>query len=131
MFGRKTSRVNVQPTKIETIIGEHAEIRGEIHSKGVVRVDGLLQGTVDHQGHLVIGPSGRLIANVKALSMAVAGEIRGDVEVEGVLELLEGARMLGDVRCGHLVIHAGATFQGRSSMMDARITGTESVIDPG
>lgn len=129
MFGRKTSRTHVPPTKVETIIGEHAEIKGEIHSKGVVRVDGLLQGTVEHLGHLIIGPSGRLIANVKALSMAVAGEIRGDVEVEGVLELLEGARMLGDVRCGHLVIHAGATFQGRSSMMEARAFGAEIVTD--
>jgi len=129
MFGRKTSRTNESSAKVETIIGEHAEIKGEIHSKGVVRVDGLLQGTVQHQGHLVIGPTGRLIANVKALSMAVAGEIRGDVEVEGVLELLEGARMLGDVRCGHLVIHAGATFQGRSSMIDARTIGTEPVTD--
>jgi len=129
MFGRKTSRSNVPTTKIETIIGEHAEIKGEIHSKGVVRVDGLLQGTVQHQGHLIIGPAGRLIANVKALSMAVAGEIQGDVEVEGVLELLEGAKMLGDVRCGNLVVHAGATFQGRSSMMDPRSINTEPVTE--
>jgi len=129
MFGRKPSRTHASPTNIETIIGEHAEIKGEIHSKGVVRVDGLLQGTVEHQGHLIIGPSGRLIANVKAESMAVAGEIRGDVEVGGVLELLEGARMLGDVRCGHLVIHAGATFQGRSSMMEARTMGSEPVAE--
>jgi cytoskeletal protein CcmA (bactofilin family) len=129
MFGRKTPRTPASPTKVETVIGEHAEIKGEIHSKGVVRVDGLLQGTVDHQGHLIIGPSGRLIANVKAVSMAVAGEIRGDVEVQGVLELLEGARMVGDVRCGHLVIHAGATFQGRSSMLDARTVAPESVTE--
>lgn len=118
--GRRTTHETTVPGKVDSIIGEQAEIKGEIHSKGVVRVDGLLQGTIQHQGHLIVGPTGRLIANIKAESLAVAGEIRGDVEVEGRLELMAGARMLGDIRCGHLVVHAGATFQGRSSMNDAR-----------
>lgn len=102
--------------KVETLIGEGTQIKGSFQSSGVVRVDGFLEGSIDHDGDLIIGPKGRVQATVRARGLAMAGEIRGDVEVEGKLELLPGAHLQGDVRCGHLVIHEGARFHGRSVM---------------
>lgn len=102
--------------KIQSIIGEGTEIKGVIHSNGVVRIDGYLEGTIEHSGELIIGPKGRLVATVKSTDLAVAGELRGEVIVEGKLELLAGAKLVGDIRCGHLVVHEGAIFHGRSLM---------------
>lgn len=114
-IAKKASEV-VTASKVETIIGEGTEIKGTIQSTGVVRIDGYLEGSIVHAGDLIIGPKGRLQAQIKSTGLAVAGEIRGDVEVEGRLELLAGARLFGDIRCGHLVVHEGATFHGRSLM---------------
>lgn len=117
MFGTpKKTTDSLNYGKVETIIGEGTEIKGTIHSNGVVRIDGKLEGTIQHKGELIIGPKGRLSATVMATGLAVAGEVRGDVTVEGKLELLTGARLYGDIRCGHLVVHDGAMFQGRSLM---------------
>ncbi|HEY3365301.1 MAG TPA: polymer-forming cytoskeletal protein [Symbiobacteriaceae bacterium] len=102
--------------KVQSIIGEGTEIKGAIHSTGVVRIDGYLEGTIEHSGELIVGPKGRLVATVKSTDLAIAGELRGEVEVEGKLELLAGARLFGDIRCGHLVVHEGAIFNGRSLM---------------
>lgn len=118
VFGssKKPTADSLNYGKIETVIGEGTEIKGTIESSGVVRVDGYLEGTIHHSGDLIVGPKGRIDANVKSKGLAMAGEVRGQVEVEGKLELLPGARLHGDVKCGHLVVHEGALFQGRSQM---------------
>lgn len=118
MFGssKKPTTDSLNYGKVETIIGEGTEIKGTIESSGVVRVDGYLEGTVHHNGDLIVGPKGRLHANVKSKGLAMAGEVKGEIEVEGKLELLPGARLEGDIKCGHLVVHEGAVFQGSSHM---------------
>jgi cytoskeletal protein CcmA (bactofilin family) len=117
VFGRGRSKDDsLGYTKVQTIIGEGTAIKGSINSNGVMRIDGTLEGTIEHLGQLVIGPKGRLLANVKAESMAIAGEVRGDVIVKDKLELLSTARLFGDVRCGQLIVHPGAVFQGQSRM---------------
>lgn len=113
MFGRRQGDT-AQSGRVQTVIGEGTEIRGTIRSTGVMRIDGFLEGTLEHAGELVVGPQGRLVAKVRAKSLALAGEIRGDVQVEGKLELLETARLHGNISAAQLVVHEGAVFEGRS-----------------
>lgn len=115
MFGKRSGD-NLTYSKVETLIGEGTEFRGTVQTTGVIRVDGYLEGVIAHAGELVVGPKGKLLANIKAKAMAVAGEVRGEINVEGKLELLPTARMFGDVHCGHLVVQEGAVFKGRSHM---------------
>lgn len=114
--GKKPTADSLNYGKVETVIGEGTEIKGTIESSGVVRVDGYLEGSITHNGDLIVGPKGRIVANVKAKGLAMSGQVKGDIQVEGKLELLPGARLEGDIRCGHLVVHEGALFQGRSNM---------------
>jgi cytoskeletal protein CcmA (bactofilin family) len=102
--------------KVQTIIGEGTEIKGTIQATGVIRIDGTLEGSIIHQGDLIVGPKGRVTADIRSKGLAVAGEVRGNVEADEKLELLPGARLYGDIRCGHLVVHEGAMFHGRSLM---------------
>lgn len=102
--------------KVQTIIGEGTEIKGTIQATGVIRIDGILEGSIVHNGDLIIGPKGRVTADIRSKGLAVAGEVRGNVETDDKLELLPGARLYGDIRCGHLVVHEGAMFHGRSLM---------------
>lgn len=104
--------------KIDTIIGEGTELTGEVKSSGMVRIDGSLNGAIHHDGDLIIGPQARVAANIRARTLILSGEVRGDVNVEGRLELLPGARLIGDINCGQLIIHLGALFQGRSTMAE-------------
>lgn len=121
MFGSaKKTGDSLNYGSVQTIIGEGTEIKGTIQATGVIRIDGCLEGTIDHRGELIVGPKGRVLADIHAKSLAVAGEVRGKVEAEEKLELLPGARLYGDIRCGHLVVHEGATFQGRSLMGDTQ-----------
>lgn len=124
MFGgSKSGTDSLNYGKVETIIGEGTQIKGDIQASGVVRIDGCLEGSIDHKGDLIIGPKGKAIATIQAKGLAIAGEVRGELQIEGKLELLSGAKLYGDIRCGHLVVHEGAMFHGRSHMA------SESEID--
>lgn len=114
MFGKSKSTLGLN--RVDTIIGEGTHLKGTVQSTGVLRIDGLFEGHIDHGGELVVGPAGQVIATVKAKAMAIAGEVRGEVAVQHKLEILSSGRMIGDVHSGHLIVHEGATFQGRSLM---------------
>jgi len=118
VFGKNKGPTPEKPPtgKIDTIIGEGTELTGEVKSSGMVRIDGSLNGAIHHDGDLIIGPQARVAANIRARTLVLSGEVRGDVNIEGRLELLPGARLIGDISCGQLIIHLGALFQGRSSM---------------
>ncbi len=126
MFGSKKTVDSLSYDKVQTIVGEGTEIKGTITSTGVVRIDGRLEGSIDHSGDLIVGPKGNVIANVRAKGLAVAGEVRGQIEVETKLELLPGSRLYGDIQCGHLVVHEGAMFHGRSLMSSEDTSGVSS-----
>lgn len=104
--------------KVQTLIGEGTAVKGSIRSDGVVRIDGYLEGTIENACELIIGPKGRVVAEVTAENLSLAGELRGEVVVTGKLELLPGSRLVGNIQCDHLIVHDGATFHGQSRMAE-------------
>ncbi|MGE5590267.1 MAG: bactofilin family protein [Bacillota bacterium] len=118
MFGRKEAE-GALLERVETILGRGTEFRGTLISSGVVRVDGKLEGEISHSGELVIGEHAVVVANVKAKQITVAGQIKGNVDCEGRLEIVPSGRLYGDIKVGHLVIAEGAVFQGVSVMRNS------------
>lgn len=127
MFGKRQG--DTASARVQTLIGEGTQVRGTIRSTGVMRVDGFLEGTLEHAGDLIVGPQGRLVATVHAKSLALAGELRGDAHVEERLELLSTARLYGNVSYSQLVIHEGAVFEGRSQRKDSAPAQSPGTVD--
>lgn len=100
--------------KVDTIIGKDTQVKGSIMSVGVVRIDGKVEGDILHRGDMIIGESGSVIATVKARNVVVAGEVQGNIEAEGKLELLATGKVAGDIISSSLVIADGAVFKGKS-----------------
>jgi cytoskeletal protein CcmA (bactofilin family) len=84
--GAKKTADSLNYGTVQTIIGEGTEIKGMIHSTGVVRIDGVLEGTVEHQGDLIIGPKGKVTADIKSKALAVA--VAYGLAIEGMQVLL-------------------------------------------
>lgn len=123
MFGSEKKGAPVDYSKIETVIGEGTSVRGDIESAGTIRIDGRLEGNINHQGTLIVGPKGYVNANVHSALMAVAGEVTGDLVIDDKLELLATARLTGNIQCGHLVVQEGARFEGQSNMLGSQTSG--------
>lgn len=113
MFAKNRGRTDDQ---VGTVIGKETEVKGTLGGKGSLRIDGRVEGEINFSGDLYVGESARVVANVRARSVTVAGEVRGNVHAEQRVELLASARVFGDIHTKKLVIGEGALFEGASVM---------------
>ena len=96
MFGRKGSP-NPQSGKITTVVGSDAQIIGSVTSAGVIRIDGRFEGDIKTESDVVVGEQGRLQAKVQARHMSVAGEVRGNLQLSGRLEISSSGKVFGEI----------------------------------
>ncbi len=115
MFGKNRDPVE---GKVNTIIGTGSKFDGNLSVEGTLRVDGTVEGEIDINGDMIVGKSGLVRANVRGRNVSVAGEVHGDIILEGKLELTSTGKVYGDIDVAMLVINEGAIFQGKSKMRD-------------
>ncbi len=92
------------------------EITGDIKTNGDIRIDGVIKGTIDTEGKLVIGEKGLVEGEVKCANASISGVLKGTIEVEQLLSLHKTAKLQGDVYAGKLSVEPGAEFSGKCSM---------------
>ena len=103
----------------EVLISKNTSINGNINITGCTRIDGLIEGTLAVDSDLFIGETGNIKAPIYAKNATIAGSVMGNIACKGRLELTETARIVGDIRCGSLVIAEGAVFKGKCSSIEA------------
>ncbi|MFA5097828.1 MAG: polymer-forming cytoskeletal protein [Candidatus Margulisiibacteriota bacterium] len=114
-FFEKPGRERV-PGIIETIIGKSASLKGEIETKGSIRVDGTLDGSIAAEQEAMIGESAKVKGNVKGLRVIVAGEVNGNVSAKESVEIKKMGRVFGDISGNTLTVDEGASYKGKVTM---------------
>jgi cytoskeletal protein CcmA (bactofilin family) len=92
------------------------EITGDITSKGDLRIDGKLSGSVNMEGKLVIGEKGEVDGDVNCTNATVAGTLKGRINVKELITILKSAHVEGDLITRKLSVEPGAEFTGTCSM---------------
>jgi len=100
---------------IETTIGPNTHVKGDVQGDGGLRVEGIIEGNVNITGNLVVTESAKILAEVKANNISIAGAVRGDVHANRV-EILETGRVWGDLNIKSLLINEGAYLSGQTVM---------------
>ena len=95
-----------------TLIGETMRIKGNVSSKEALQLNGELEGQVDLDDRLTIGPKGKATANIKAKEVDIAGAVQGNVNASERVVLRKGANLVGDVKTAGIMIEDGAYFKG-------------------
>lgn len=96
-------------------VGPGLLVRGELRGDGQLRCDGTFEGSVEIDGALIVGRSGRLIGPVQARAVAVEGALEGPVSA-GELNVLAGGRLVGDVRAARIGLDDGGSLDGTVDM---------------
>jgi len=109
--GNGKEDVSNSPDKLNRIVdGTH--IKGDIKADSNFRIDGILVGSIDTLGKLVVGPSGRIEGNVKCANADIEGEMTGNIIVDGLLNIKSTAKIQGDITTNQIGIEIGAQFKG-------------------
>lgn len=93
-------------------------LEGKIVTKGDIRIEGKVIGTVSCDAKLVIGENGAVEGIVDARNAYIAGTVKGQVVVRELLQLQEKGHIQGDIYTQKLSVQVGATFTGNCRMGD-------------
>jgi len=104
------------PDEVETVVGPSVNVEGDFASEGNIVVKGSVAGSVYTSKHLSVEIGARIVANVRAGSSTIAGEVKGNIKVKETLELTSTAKVLGDIEAKILTVEPGALIFGKISM---------------
>ena len=117
MFTNKLeSMKKSENTTAINMIGTGTSIIGDITSEGDIRVDGVLKGSINTKGKVVLGKEGVIEGYDFCNSADVSGVIKAKITVSQLLSLKATSKLNGDIIANKLSIEPGASFTGSCSM---------------
>ena len=110
LTGHKMSSTSARlATAEETIIGEDISIKGSIHGKGNLVIQGSIKGTIDlDNNHLTVGPNGNVEAEINAEHVTIAGHLAGNINAQGKVEIAKTAVFNGEIKAKRISVEDGA-----------------------
>ncbi len=100
-----------------TVISANVSIRGEIDASDDVVIEGTVEGHVQSRRSVVVGPQGRVHADIQAQVIEVHGHVQGNLKAYERLRLGENARVEGDILTRRLTVEETAFVKGRVEML--------------
>jgi cytoskeletal protein CcmA (bactofilin family) len=105
-------------------------IKGEIRLREELLVDGDVEGRLESESLLTVGPNGKVRANIKAREVVIFGSVRGDVEVTGKIAIREQGSLIGNIKTAGISIDDGAYFKGSIDILMAEPKAAARVAKP-
>ncbi len=106
------------PGQVETVVGPTTNFKGTIQNDGGLRVDGVLEGAVETGGNLIVGEEAKVMADIVAYNVSVAGSVKGNVKANRV-EILSTGRVWGNITVKSFLVDEGGFVRGEIIMEGA------------
>ncbi|MCL2440935.1 MAG: polymer-forming cytoskeletal protein [Treponema sp.] len=99
------------------ILGKTTSFTGILKFATTLRIQGNFRGTIDATGDLIVDKEAVIDADhITAGSLTVFGQISGTVHALDKVDMMTGAKVLGDVSAARLRIADGVLFEGKCRM---------------
>lgn len=112
MWGNRKRKV----TRIDSLIGQHTEIHGDITFSGGLHVDGKVEGNIvaptESSSVLTLSEQGYIKGEVRVPNVILNGKVIGNVYAEEHVELALNARIIGNVYYNLIEMAMGAEVNG-------------------
>jgi cytoskeletal protein CcmA (bactofilin family) len=96
------------------------KVHGEISGNSDLFIDGELQGKIRLGGaRVVIGPSGKVQADIEASAVTIEGSVQGNIKASEGVRLGPGSRVQGSIVTPRIGIEDGARLRGKVEMVKA------------
>lgn len=108
--------IDVRTENIKSIISSGEEIAGNLRLQHGIKIAGTVSGDIHfgiNDGMLVLVHNGTVRGNILGPKAIIAGEVWGNIVINGRLIILPTARIHGDIAATSLQTHEGASIDGR------------------
>lgn len=100
----------------DTVIGVDVQVKGNLHNKGSILVNGNVEGEIKSDENVTVGETATVTGPVVAKSILISGKVNGTVEAHDKLEIDPTGVVNGDIKTKTLIVREGAIFNGNSVM---------------
>jgi cytoskeletal protein CcmA (bactofilin family) len=107
---------SVEPTA--TVIGAGTTVRGDIVAGDPLEIRGTVEGDCRVDAPCIVREGARVVGNVEAASLLVAGEVEAGTLSAEKVEIRASARVRGAIKARTVAIADGAHYEGSVQMHD-------------
>ena len=112
----KNSKSNLNSFSQQNTIAQGTTFTGDLISEGDFRIEGIINGSLNTSGKVVIGKTGLVEGVLVCDNADVEGKFKGTLNVSDTLNLRSSAHIDGEVQIGKLSVEPGATFNASCLM---------------
>lgn len=107
-------------SEICAIIEEGCKFEGNLSFSGVVRIAGIVNGSVFSNDTLIISEGAIINADINANVVIISGSVKGNIKASSRVEIRRPARFEGTVISPSLVVEEGVIFHGVTKMKEKK-----------
>ena len=107
-------------SEICAIIEEVCKFEGNLSFSGVVRIAGVVNGSVFSNDTLIISEGAVINADINANVVIISGSVKGNIKASSRVEIRRPARFEGTVIAPSLVVEEGVIFHGVTKMKEKK-----------
>jgi cytoskeletal protein CcmA (bactofilin family) len=104
-----------------TTIGADSSWSGTLRSESDVYLEGRVDGVLEVRDTVYIAERATIDAKIKARSVVVSGQLNGEIDCDGRLEITPTGRLSGTAEVGSIVVHEGAILDGKFKMKNSSV----------
>ncbi|NJD55647.1 MAG: polymer-forming cytoskeletal protein [Nitrospirae bacterium] len=101
--------------KLESFIGANSTFRGDVETKGTLRVDGVIEGNIVSDW-VILGESSHIKGDITSRGIVIGGRVDGNIKAKEIVEIKNKGQLHGEIFTSKLVIAEGGILEGRTRM---------------
>jgi cytoskeletal protein CcmA (bactofilin family) len=105
---------------VAAIIEEGCRFEGNLTFNGVVRIAGVINGSIFSNDTVIISEQAVINADVNADVILISGNVKGNLKATSRVEIRRPARFEGTVTSPSLIVEEGVIFHGLTKMKEKR-----------
>jgi cytoskeletal protein CcmA (bactofilin family) len=99
-----------------SVIAQGMRVVGDIECSGVVKIEGIVEGSVRGARQLLLGRQGHVKGDLQGREIVLGGRVDGTVVGEERVEIQATAQVIGDVHTKSIIILEGGRINGAVRM---------------
>ncbi len=122
MFNFEKTNLGRSVEKFESIVGASLKVEGDLVISKSLRIDGTVHGNIlqaeGASATVAIASGASVLGNISVHDVIVSGHLRGNITSPGRVELIDTAKVEGDVTYGSIGVAVGARIAGQLKQID-------------
>ena len=110
MFYKKTKEL-----ESFTLIGPNSDFRGELNTKGELRVEGSINGPVNADS-VILGQGATIKGEITAKRIIVEGTVEGNLKAKDFVQIKSTGKVFGEIFTDKISIMGGGVVNGKVEM---------------